>query len=108
MENRESSTLALGASIFAISSFLTVRSLRKNRWIDSRLHFGQLYRRLPRHGDVSKCENGYSKEQGQVSSRGEAVVSPPIPYLRHFVVCLQVSIFDELSLVTVTACFILL
>lgn len=87
MADRERSSVILGASLFALSTVWLVRKIRRERSSDSGLQFEQLYRRLTRHERIPIKDADHSV--GEISSRGQSALSPPIPYLSNFLVCLQ-------------------
>lgn len=82
---------ALGLTLFTLTTALYAGYLRKNRPVDDETRFAHLYRRLPRHHRFSIKYT--DRHNGKVGSRGQAALSPAIPYLKQFLTCLTVCVY---------------
>ena len=74
----------LASSLFATGAYWFVRDLQHHKK-EGKGPFGKTYRRLPRH------DYSHNTPQQPVSPRGQQALAPPIPYLKQFLACLNVS-----------------
>lgn len=95
----KSSTLVVGGTLVAVSAWWALRKMRRSYGATSAtasaaITRGRNRRNSSKNRNVAGGRERFSiiytdRTSGQVGSRGEAALQPPIPYLEQFLVCLS-------------------